>query len=247
MRQFSVAHLAALAVLAVAAVFAVWAPRRHPGRWIRWAAWAIATAVFAGWVGEYVADAVEGIWTVRYALPLQLTDAVSLAAILALLTRRQLFIELLYFWAFSASLQAIATPDVSNTFPNVFYFTYFLYHVGSIVAAFLLVFGLRRYPRRGAIWRVYGLTLAWTALAGLGDVITGGNYMYLSSKPIHNSLLNVMGPWPLYIAAGAVLGLVMFLVLNAIAGIARRGDDARDVTGPQLLSARGQPLPPNRG
>jgi hypothetical integral membrane protein (TIGR02206 family) len=238
-RQFSVAHLAALAVLTVAAVLAVWAPRRHPGPWIRWAAWAIAAAVLAGWVGEYVADAVEGIWTARYALPLQLTDAVSLAAILALLTRRQLFIELLYFWAFSASLQAVATPDVSNTFPNAFYFTYFLYHLGSIVAAFLLVFGLRRYPRRGAIWRVYGLTLAWTALAGLGDVITGGNYMYLSSKPIHNSLLNVMGPWPLYIAAGAALGLILFFALNAIAGIARRCDDARDVTGRQFLSRSG--------
>ena len=225
MRQFSVAHLAALAVLTIAAVLAVWMPRRHPGRWVRWAARTIAATVFAGWAGEYVAQAVQGIWTVRYSLPLQLTDAVSLAAILALLTRGQLFIELLYFWAFSASLQAAVTPDLSNTFPNVSYFTYFLYHVGSIVAAFLLVFGLRHYPRPGAVWRVYGLTLAWTALAGLGDVITGGNYMYLSSKPIHNSLLNVMGPWPLYVAASAGLGLIIFLALDAIADAVRRHDN----------------------
>jgi hypothetical integral membrane protein (TIGR02206 family) len=229
-RQFSVAHLAALSVLAVAAVFAVWLPRRHPGRWVQWAAWTIAAAIFAGWAGEYVADVVEGLWAVRYSLPLQLTDAVSLTAILALITRRQLFIELLYFWAFSASLQAALTPDLSNSFPNVFYFTYFLYHVGSIVAAFLLVFGLRRYSRRGAMWRAYGATLAWAALAGLADVITGGNYMYLSSKPIHNSLLNVMGPWPYYIAAGAALGLAIFLVLGAIANAARRRDTGIELT-----------------
>lgn len=237
MREFSVAHLAALAVLIVGAILVVWLPRRHPGRWVRWAAWVIATAVFAGWAGEYAADVVEGIWTVRYSLPLQLTDAVSVAAIVALLTGRQLFVELLYFWAFSASLQAVVTPDLSNTFPNIFYFTYFLYHVGSIVAAFLLVFGLGHYPRPGAIWRVYVLTLAWTALAGLADVITGGNYMYLSSKPIHNSLLNVMGPWPVYIAAGAAVGLIMFLALNTIADAVRRHDAGLDVAGPQGLTA----------
>jgi len=235
MRQFSVAHLAALAVLLLGSTVAILGPRRHPGRWVRWAAWLLAGAIFAGWAGEYVADVVEGTWSVKYTLPLQLTDAVSLAAILALLTRRQLFVELLYFWAFSASLQAVLTPDLSNTFPDVFYFTYFLYHVGSIVAACLLVFGCRRYPRPGAMWRVYGLTLGWAAVAGLGDLITGGNYMYLSSKPVHNSLLNVMGPWPVYIVASAAIGLIMFLALNAIARAVQRHDIGTGVSGPAGL------------
>ena len=141
-----------------------------------------------------------------------------------MLTRRLAFVEVLYFWAFSASLQAALTPDLGSTFPNVFYFTYFLYHVGAIVAACLLVFGCRLYPRHGAIWRVYLLTLVFTAIAGLGDVITGGNYMYLRYKPTHASLLNEMGPWPLYIASGAALGLVMFIALNAIANAVARRD-----------------------
>ena len=148
----------------------------------------------------------------------------SLAAIIALLTRRRLFVELLYFWAFSASLQAALTPDLGSTFPSAFYFTYFLYHVGAIVAACLLVFGCRLYPRRGAIWRVYLLTFAFAAVSGVGDLITGGDYMYLRSKPIHNSLLNVMGPWPLYIASGAALGLALFLALDAIANAVARQD-----------------------
>ena len=223
MRQFSIAHLAALATLALAGSVAIVAPRRHPGRWVGWASWVLAGVIIAGWVGEYVAEIVDGSWRLRHSLPLQLTDAVSLAAIIALLTWRRLFVELVYFWAFAATLQAVLTPDLDATFPSVFYFTYFLYHVGSIIAACLLVFGCRLYPRRGAIWRVYLLTLAFTAVSGLGDVITGGNYMYLRSKPIHNSLLNAMGPWPLYIATGAAVGLIMFVVLNAIASaVARR-------------------------
>lgn len=224
MRQFSIAHVAALATLVLLSGLAIVMPRRRPGRWVEWASWALAAAIFAGWLGEYIAEVVVGTWTLQQSLPLQLTDAVSLAAIIALLTRRRLFVELVYFWAFSASLQAVLTPDLSSTFPNVFYFTYFLYHVGSIVAASLLVFGCRLYPRRGAIWRVYLLTLAFAAVSGLGDVITGGNYMYLRSRPIHHSLLNLMGPWPLYIATSAALGLAMFVLLNVIANTVARRD-----------------------
>ena len=51
--------------------------------------------------------------------------------------------------------------------------------------------------------------------------------MYLSSRPIHNSLLNVMGPWPWYIASGAALALVLFAVLDVIAKVARRRDPRR--------------------
>ncbi len=238
MRQFSPPHLAALAVLVLGCVLAVWAPRRHPGRWIRWVSWGLAAAIFAAWAGEYVADVIEGIWSTEYTLPLQLTDAVSLAAIIALLTRRRLFVELVYFWAFSASLQAVLTPDLAYNFPSVFYFTYFGYHVGSIVAACLLVFGLRLYPRPGAMWRVFGITLAFAAVSGLGDVITGGNYMYLRAKPVHNSLLNVMGPWPVYLAASAALGLAMFAVLALIAdAVKRRETRPGGSVGPELSPA----------
>jgi uncharacterized membrane protein YwaF len=94
------------------------------------------------------------------------------------------------------------------------------------VAACLLVFGCRLYPRQDAIWRVYDLTLCWAALAGLGDVITGGNYMYPRSKPVHRSPLNVMGPWPWYIAGSAAQGLLMFLALRALLDAARRLDVA---------------------
>jgi hypothetical integral membrane protein (TIGR02206 family) len=232
MRQFSIAHLAALATLVLLGGLAIVAPRRRPGLWVDWASWALASAIFAGWAGEYAAEVVLGTWSLQYSLPLQLTDAVSLAAIVALLTRRRLFVELVYFWALSASLQATLTPDLSSTYPSVFYFTFFLYHVSSIVAACLLVFGCRLYPRRGAVWRVYRLTIAVAVVSGLGDLITGGNYMYLRSKPLHNSLLNAMGPWPLYIASGAALALLMFLLLNVVASGVARLDAVRGYSSP---------------
>jgi hypothetical integral membrane protein (TIGR02206 family) len=224
-RQFSDQHLAALTVLVVGVAASVWAARRHPGGWIVLFSRALALAILAGWAGEYIADVVLGQWTAQYSLPLQLTDAVSAASILALLTGAQLLVELTYFWALTASLQAALTPDLGQAFPSVFYFTYFTYHIGAVVAACFLVFGCRRYPRPGAVWRVYGLTLAVTGVAGVGDLITDGNYMYLRYKPVHSSLLSLLGPWPWYILATAALGLVMLLALTAITRGVRRWID----------------------
>jgi hypothetical integral membrane protein (TIGR02206 family) len=216
LRQFSDAHLAALAVLALAVGLSVWAPRRHPGPWTVPAGRALALVILAAWAGEYVADVVLGTWTLRYSLPLQLTDVVSAVSIVALWTRRLRLVELVYFWSLTASLQALLTPDLGNSFPSVYYFTYFAYHIGAVVAACFLVLGCRLYPKPGAVWRVFATTLAFTAVAGLGDILTGGNYMYLRQKPAHNSLLNLMGPWPWYIVSTVGLALALLLAVNRL-------------------------------
>jgi hypothetical integral membrane protein (TIGR02206 family) len=221
LRQFSDQHLAALTVMVVGIAAATWVGRRGTERTRKAVAYALAWLILLGWIGEYVDDAVLGQWSTTYTLPLQLTDAVSAVAVLALLTRRQFLVELTYFWAFTASLQAVLTPDLGHGFPNALYFTYFLYHVGAIVAAAFLVFGCGRWPRPTAVWRVFGATLAWAAIAGLADVITGGNYMYLRVKPVHNSLLSVMGPWPWYIAGGIGVGLAMLLLVAALTQLIR--------------------------
>jgi uncharacterized membrane protein YwaF len=74
-----------------------------------------------------------------------------------------------------------------------------------------------RAPRPGAVLRVYAITAAFAACAAIATVATGGNYMFLRRKPVRGSLLDVMGPWPLYILAGAVLALVLFTALAALA------------------------------
>jgi hypothetical integral membrane protein (TIGR02206 family) len=220
-RQFSPEHLAALGVMLALAAIAIGVPRTRPGTATTVLSRAVALVILAGWIGEQAADVVEGIWSAKFTLPLQLTDVVSLTAVAALWRPRALLVELTYFWALTASLQATLTPDLARTFPSVFYFTYFAYHCGAIVAACLLVFGRRMYPRPRAAVRVFAATLVVAALAGIADLATGGNYMYLRHKPAHSSLLDLMARWPWYIAETAAVGLAMLVALQALTGSAR--------------------------
>jgi hypothetical protein len=145
-------------------------------------------------------------------LPLQLSHAVTLVAVAALWRPESaLLVELVYFWALSASLQAVLTPDLGQAFPDLLFFTYFVTHSGAITAACLLVFGSRRAPRPKTVWRIYAITFAFACLAAVGTVLTGGNYMFLRDKPARGSLLDLMGPWPVYILVAALLALSMFL------------------------------------
>ncbi len=101
-----------------------------------------------------------------------------------------------------------------------------------MVAACFLVLGCRLYPKPGAVWRVFATTLAFTAVAGLGDILTGGNYMYLRQKPAHNSLLNLMGPWPWYIVSTVGLALALLLAVNRLTEWIERRDRPRPAPTP---------------
>jgi len=211
-------HIAALVVTALVAAVLVAGARRWGDAWAVPVRRALALVILGGFVGEQLVYAFRGLWSVEVNLPLQLTDAVTLAAVAALWRPDSaLLVELVYFWALSASLQAVLTPDLGQSFPDALFLTYFATHSGAIAAACLLVFGERRTPRPGAVWRVFGATAAFAVLAAVATVATGGNYMFLRRKPASGSLLDSMGPWPVYIAAAAALALVMFAALAALA------------------------------
>jgi hypothetical integral membrane protein (TIGR02206 family) len=217
MEQWSVEHVAALVVTGVAVMLLIAGARRWGDAWTVAAGRGLAVIILGGFVCEQVTYALRHEWRVQVNLPLQLSDAVVLASGVAsgVPTRRS--------WSRSstsgrcASVQAVLTPDLMQSFPDPLFFAYFATHSGAIAAACLLVFGARRTPRPGALWRVYAMTATVAAVAAAATVATGGNYMFLRRRPVGGSLLDLMGPWPVYIVVGAAFGLTMFIALAALA------------------------------
>lgn len=212
MQPLAADHVAALLVTAALAVAAAWLPRaRSTDRALR-ASRALALVILAAYLTDHAVAASRGIWSIRLYLPLHLSDAATVVAVVALWTARPLLVELTYFWGLTGALQALLTPDLGQDFPDVLFLTYFVTHGGVVVAALLLVAGRGIAPRPGAVARAFAATVAVAAVAAAASVATGGNYMFLRRKP-PGSLLDLMGPWPWYIAAAGLLALAMFAVL----------------------------------
>lgn len=217
MRDLSGEHLAALAVTAALCALLVAGARRGGAAFSRPARMVLGAVILAGFAAEQIAYAERGEWSARVNLPFQLSDAVTLVSVIALWRPRPLLVELVFYWAFAATLQALLTPDLRQAYPDVLYFTYFTTHGGALAAACLLVLGERRVPRAGSAVRAFAVTVGFAVVAAVATLASGGNYLFLRRKPAGGSLLDVMGPWPVYIAAAAALGLALFLALEAAA------------------------------
>ncbi|MGH9017392.1 MAG: TIGR02206 family membrane protein, partial [Acidimicrobiales bacterium] len=166
-------------------------------------------------VSFVVALIVEGNFSPRTSLPLALCDMAALVAAAACWTRLALLVEITYFWGLAGTLQAVITPDLNAGFPHLVFFQYMVGHLGIVVAALFLVVGLGVAPRRGAVVRVFTITLLYTAVVGAVDAAGGANYMFLRSPPGEWTLLRVLGPWPWYIASAAGVALVLLVALDA--------------------------------
>jgi len=208
-------HLGAVAVAALLCAGLCSAARARPGPWTTVAARVMAALLVANLVGWQVVTAAQGRWTVTTGLMLDLCPVSAAVAAAALWTRRPLLVELAYFWGCAGSVQGLITPDTRWHFPNFFYFQFYVIHAGVVVAALFLVIGLGMAPRPHAVRRVFGLTLGFALVCAVADVLTGGNYMFLRDQGGGGTLLDVMGPWPWYIATGAALALVLLALLDA--------------------------------
>ncbi|MGD0983058.1 MAG: TIGR02206 family membrane protein [Acidimicrobiales bacterium] len=213
--------VAVVLALAIGTALCVGA-RRKPGRWSFLAARLIALVLVSDAVSFIVAELVAKTWSPKTDLPFSLCDAAVLVAAAACWWRKPLLVELTYFWGLAGTLQAVITPDLNAGFPHLVFFQYLVGHLGIVLAALYLVIGLRITPRPGSVLTTFAITLAYTAVVGLVDALSGANYMFLRRPPSNWTLLKVLGPWPWYIASAAGVALVLLVVLDLPFWIARR-------------------------
>lgn len=199
---YGTSHLVVLAVFVVGAILLVWAGRTLTEERARILGRVLAVALVAMFCVALVYKLIRP--DIQSSIPIQLCDIAELAAAYALWTQKQWAAALTYFWGLFLSSQALLTPDVGNAvegapdFPHHLFVTFFALHVLVVWAAIYLTWGLRMRPT----WRTFGFTVAvtmtWVALTFTFNVIAGTNYGYLNAKPAAASVLDLLGPWPVY-------------------------------------------------
>jgi hypothetical integral membrane protein (TIGR02206 family) len=209
---FGPAHLAiVVAVPAVAAALAITA-RRRPGT-----ACPIRTALGAflllNEIVWYVYQIHHGYLRFPGQLPLQLCDLAVWLAALAAFSRSARAFDLVWYWGLCGAGMAILTPDLWTPFPSYLAIAFFLSHGGVVATILFLAWsGLAR-PRPGSVRRAFIALNAVAAAIGAFDAVFGTNYFYLRQKPSHASLLDLLGPWPIYILLAEPLVLLLFWIL----------------------------------
>ena len=148
-------------------------------------------------------------------LPLWLSDLVPYVAAWALWRGSQWAYGMTYYWALTLTVQAIATPALGGPdFPAPSFLAFFAAHVLPIWAAVFLTWGLGRRPGWADYGRTVAATLLWVALAQPVNLLSGANYGYLDRKPDAASILDLFGPYPVYLLVEAAVVLVVWALIT---------------------------------
>ncbi|KUI04858.1 TIGR02206 family membrane protein [Mycobacterium sp. IS-3022] len=211
-------HLVVLAVFAIGAALLVWIGRRQTEAQARVFGRIFALLILAAFVVALVYKLIRP--DVQTSVPIQLCDIAELTAAYALWSQRHWAFALTYYWCLVLSSQALITPDVGTPeegapdFPHHLFVTFFVLHVFAVWAAIYLTWGRRMRPR----WRSYRfvvvITLIWAASTFVFNAIVGTNYGYLNRKPPTASLLDVLGPWPVYLLAEVTIVLIVWALMT---------------------------------
>jgi hypothetical integral membrane protein (TIGR02206 family) len=211
-RLFGADHLAALVTVACVGALLCAAVRRGPGaaKAVRVGLAALLLALTALTLAGWARGGGLSIWDV---LPLHLCDAAIFLAVLALLTLRPAACELLWFWAGGATALAMLTPDLPRGAPDWGFFSFFALHGSVVIAAAVPPVGLRIRLRKGAPRRALLATNAYAAVVAVVDLAFHRNFLYLREKPAAWTVLEWLGPWPVYLLACEVLAAGLFALL----------------------------------
>lgn len=211
-------HLAVLTVFAVGAALLVWLGRRQTEEQARRMSRIFALLILAAFGTALVYKLIRP--HLDTSIPLQLCDIAELMAAYALWSGRHHAFALTYFWGLLLSSQALLTPDIGTPeegapdFPSHLFVTFFVLHVFVVWSAIYLTWG--RGMRPG--WRDWrfavALTLGWVVFTLAFNKIAGTNYGYLNAKPPTASVLDLLGPWPMYLLIEIAVVILVWALMT---------------------------------
>lgn len=161
------------------------------------------------------------IWTtlpeqfsIQYSLPFELCDVAWIVSLIALWTKRRWACGTLYYWGLTLTTQAMATPRLKADFPTLDFLAFWGEHLLVVWTAVFVTWGLGFRPGWGDLARTAAVTAAWAAAMFVFNSVMGTNYLFVNHKPITPSLLDILGPWPVYLGAELLLALAVWALIT---------------------------------
>lgn len=215
-RQFTAygpSYWVVITLFVVVAAFLVWLGRRQSEAQARLLRRALALATAA----IYAAVLIHSLFppSISDSVPLRLTDLATMAAAYALWSQAHWAFALTYYWCLTLSAQALISPaETGPDFPHPEFLAFWGIHLLAVWAAIYLTWGRRMRPQ----WRSYRIavlvTAVWAVTTLIFNRIAGTNYGFLNRKPDTASLLDVLGPWPLYVLTATILILIVWALMT---------------------------------
>ncbi|HWN68197.1 MAG TPA: TIGR02206 family membrane protein [Haliangium sp.] len=208
---FGPAHLWALVIVAVVSVaFPLWMRKQSPV-WQQRVAFGMAFLLLTyRMYGPFVYHHYDNVRLID-GLPFQICGMLALVNAYMLWRRSYRVYEVAYFMSLSAAVQPLITPDVFYGLPHITFLLSTISHGILVMSATYatFVFGFR------PTWRSVVITFVASNIYMLllfpVNMLLGTNFMYVMHRPATASLLDHMGPWPVYIFVGELFGLAFFL------------------------------------
>ncbi|WP_102143915.1 TIGR02206 family membrane protein [Mycobacterium hubeiense] len=203
----------AIAVFAIGSVVLVWVGRRQTEAQARLLGRVLGALTGAIYVTILIYSLIPP--SLSWSVPLRLTDLATAAAAYALWSQRQWAYALTYYWGLVLSVQALISPVLkSPDFPHYEFLAFWAIHLLVVWAAIYLTWGRGMRPD----WRSYRfvavVTAVWAVVTFVFNRIADTNYGFLNGKPVTASLLDVLGPWPVYIFTAAALILIVWALMT---------------------------------
>lgn len=209
-------HLSVLGATAVLAIVVIWAGRRLRGTdaeqsLTRGAGWVLLAAAL-GWM---VWGLLPANWHIEDSLPLHYSDVLRFITAVALIRRSRWAVAICYYWGLTLNTQAMITPHPSQLeVLSVNFVFYWGLHIAVFLAPLWLIWGLGHRPAWRGYWIAFGAAVLWAGMVMVINAAIGTNYAFLNRTPEGASLLDFMGPWPIYVVWLVVLAGVIWALMT---------------------------------
>ena len=164
-------------------------------------------------IGFHINKLVFHHYSLSKDLPLYLCSLLATFMPIYTYYRRYWMFEILLFWIVAGTLNAVITPDISEGFPSLDYFRYWIVHLGLLVVIFYSIFVLNMRPTVKSVFKSFLALQVYVIAMVVINYGLNANYFYLNEKPKSVSLLDYFGEWPYYIVVVQLIVIPLFLII----------------------------------